>query len=244
MMNIDFRAFKPSLFQASIFTAEASFSTSKVMSTFFPHCTDTFNADPEVVADLPGFPPEVPRIILSNKEGTLRLEIAAIRVNFFGRMKAREELVDIETFYKQAIQLFHLYIEKSDFKIGRIAAVRHSYAVHETPGIFLARHFCKESWDASPLNRPKNFELHAHKFYSLSDDFKINSWARSKTGRLILDNKETPIVLFEQDLNTLSEEINTKSMTDEDIHNFYSIIIPEFDKILTEYYPELDGDIK
>ena len=43
------------------------FSTSKVMSKFYPKCAEIFDGDPEVIPNLPGFPPDVPRAILKTK---------------------------------------------------------------------------------------------------------------------------------------------------------------------------------
>lgn len=242
---IDARSFRPSIFQATIFTPDMDFSTAKVMRSFYPKCAEQFDADPEVIPNLPGFPPEVPRVILKNKDDSLKLEIAAARVNYFERTKKHDApAIDISQFYSNAIGFLSLFKKTVDCRIRRLAAIRTIYAIHDNPGLFLARHFCKDIWDEVPLNRPENFELHAHKIFPLSDKFTVNSWARSKTGNLTEDKKKTRIVLFEQDLNTLAEEAKDSSFTSEDIALFFNQIIPAFDNILYQYYPITEGEKK
>jgi hypothetical protein len=109
--------------------------------------------------------------------------------------------------------------------------------VYEKPGLFLARHFCKDRWDKAPLNRPENFELHAHKKFTLASGFEVNSWARSKTGKLSGDGDEKLIVLFEQDLNTLAEEASTRNFCEAEIKKFFGAVATELDSILGLYYP-------
>ena len=243
MYIIDARTFRPFICQATIFTPDIDFSAAKIMSSFYPKCVEQFDADPEVIPNLPGLPPEVPRVIMKNIDGSLRLEIAAARVSCFERIiKHDTPPIEISQFYSSAISFLSLYKETVDCRIGRLAAVRTVYAIHDNPGRFLARHFCKDIWDEAPLNRPENFELHAHKVFSLSNKFKVNSWARSKTGNLTENEKKVRIVLFEQDLNTLAEEANHSSFTSEDIALFFNQAIPEFDNILNEYYPITEGE--
>ena len=99
------------------------------------------------------------------------MEIAAARVNYFARIKAGDKAAfDIKQFYTEAVSFFSLFKKQLNCRIARLAAVRSVYAIHDNPGVFLARHFCKEIWDEAPLNRPENFELHEHKRYPLSED--------------------------------------------------------------------------
>jgi len=213
------------------------------MSSLYPKCIDFFDADPEVLPNMPGLPPEVPRIILRNKNNSLKFEIAASRINFFGRFKLNDKLpLDVKKFYINAVDLFLRFHEITGCRIGRLAAVRTSFVIHENPGLFLARHFCKDTWDKAPLNRPENFELHSHKVYKLADRFNVNSWVRNKTGFLVTEEKKTRIILSEQDLNTLVDKTEGLAYDIKDIELFYNKITPEFDKVLCQYYPINDGD--
>ena len=104
--------------------------------------------------------------------------------------------------------------------------------------MFLARHFCKDRWDKAPLNRPENFELHAHKKFALGTDFEVNSWARSKTGKLAGDGDDKLIILFEQDINTLAEGTAERDFSKAEIKKFFGAVASELDSILELYYPE------
>lgn len=150
--------------------------------------------------------------------------------------------IDTNQFYNDAVRFFSLFQDITGCRIGRLAAVRTLFVIHKNPGLFLARHFCKNTWDQTPLNQPENFELHSHNVYKLADTFNINSWARNKTGFLIEDNRKARIILFEQDLNTLAEDTEKKVYGTKDLKLFFNDIIPEFDKILCQYYPVKNGD--
>jgi len=235
MNPLNYPAFIFTSWQATIFTLDEDYSTAKVMTDFYPKVSKILDADPQVLPAPSGMPTEIPRITLMNKDNTLRLQISPVRLSFFGRV-AKDAKPQTEQFYKQAITLFCDYHEILARRVGRLAAVIKRYATHETPGLFLARHFCKEEWSDKPLNRPESFELHAHKKYNLSL-FNVNSWVRSKTGQLQEKGISIPIVLVEQDINTLAEDSDDKSFAPDEIKEFFSIILQEFDNILQMYYP-------
>ena len=130
-----------------------------------------------------------------------------------------------------------LFKETFECRIGRFGAIRNVYTVNENPGVLLARHFCKDTWDEAPLNRPENFELHAHKVFSLFDSLPVNSWVRNKTGNLTQGNDKKRIVLVEQDINTLTEKAKKKSFDSGQIASFFQRAASEFDTILNQYYP-------
>jgi hypothetical protein len=109
--------------------------------------------------------------------------------------------------------------------------------------MFLARHFCRDRWLTAPLNRPESFELHAHKRYTppTLPHFVINSWIRAKTGHLGQEPERIPIVLVEQDLNTIPEEASSRDFSASDITDFLRTVPPELESILLLYFP-LGGD--
>lgn len=243
MSDIDHRLFQTSALQATIYTPDMDHSPAKVMKQFFPKCADTFGAAPESLPNLPGLPPEVPRVIFRDEKNIFRLEIAASRINYFKQCAPEQtDQCSSMEFFDSAVKLFTLFKEEMECRVARLAAVRTVFAYNETPGLALARHFCKDTWEKEPLNRPESFELHSHKIYTLIDDFTVNSWARNKTGTAIKDNQRHRIIVFEQDLNTLAESINDKDYSPAEINQFYDAVKPEFDNILCQYYPENKGD--
>ena len=238
MTNIDSRSFRASVCQAVIYTPKLDHSVSKVMSAFYPRIASYFDGDPQVLPVPAGFPAEIPRVVLKNKRESARLEIAAARISFLYLMKRHDEPnIDTITSYAEAVKLFNSFVDVTECVVGRLAAVRTVYAIHDTPGLFLSRHFCKDSWSTAPLNRPENFEIHAHKIFKLSDGFMVNSWARAKTGNLTAEDKHARIVLFEQDINTLSEEAEKRIFSRDEIAIFFDNSSRELDKILYQYFP-------
>jgi hypothetical protein len=160
-------------------------------------------------------------------------------VNLFWKkpFEATDKMV-LNDFFVQASKLLCDYVDRIGPRVGRLAGIIRRYADHPEPGLFLSRHFCKDRWFAAPLNRPENFELHAHKRFKLGEKFDVNSWVRNKTGKATSAGESKSIVLLEQDINTLSEEVPNRDFSKEDIANFYNLIPSEFDKILKLYYPE------
>lgn len=230
--------------QATIFTPDEEFSSAKIMRDFYPRWAELFDADPTVFPPFPGgVPGEVPRIILQSQGGMWRCEIASARVNLFWRRTTQETSpVALGAFFAQASAVLHSYQHCLGPRIGRLAAVLTRFAQHDSPALLLAHHFCRDRWREAPLNRPESFELHAHKRFLLGGTFQVNSWARSKTGHLMLGDKHVSVVVFEQDINTLAEEAPTKSFSVDEIGHFWRVVTSEFDVILKLYYPKAEGE--
>lgn len=230
--------FEVSTCQATIYTPDEDISSAKVMKKLYPKWADIFDNDPEVIPPLPAFPAEIPRVKLRNKSNTMSFEFATARANFFWRKTKKDQpVIQLDSFYQEAIRLFSECHQLLGCRVGRLAAVISRFAKKENPGVFLARHFCKEKWNEIPLNRPQNFELHAYKQFPLNDKLMVNSWVRSKTGSFETKDEKNPIILVEQDINTLAEEVNNSDFQPEEIEGFFQKVIPEFDLILSLYYP-------
>ena len=224
--------------QATIYTPDEEISPVKLSKDFLPKFYDHFNADPITLPSMEGMPKEIPRIILQDKKNMWRCEFASARVNYFWRKSPDEVPVTLEEFFGHAQKMLLGYKDHQNARVGRLAAVLSRYTIHPSPGIFLATHFCKESWLEAPLNRPESFELHAHKKFNLDDKFIVNSWVRNKTGTLTQKESIDPIILVEQDINTPPEEIGNKDFSNEEISDFFKCAIAEIENILKLYYPE------
>jgi len=229
--------------QATIFTPDEEFSSVKVMQRFYPHWADLFDVDPTVLPPFSRLPGDVPRIILQSTSEVWHCEIAPARVNFFWRQTTQETSpIELGIFFDKAFDVLIGYQQLLGSRIGRLAAIITRFARHDTPALFLARHFCHDRWSRAPLNRPEGFELHAHKRFLLHTAFQVNSWARNKTGHLTTGDSQIPIVMFEQDINTLPEEAPAKSFSTDDLRYFLHAVTSEFDIILQLYYPQERGE--
>lgn len=106
----------------------------------------------------------------------------------------------------------------------------------------VAKHFCQPRWIDGPLNRPSDFELHAHKPFRLDDLIEINSWFRCKTAiGIAVDPGESarPNVLFvEQDFNSLVEGMEDRNIPAAQIREFFSLSPAEMLHILQLYFPD------
>jgi hypothetical protein len=210
------------------------------MKDLYPSLASLFDGEPTVLPPMPGgAPPEIPRIILESSSHEWRCELSPARANlFWRRTESTATGVCISDFFQQASDLLVRYSREVNARVGRLAGLVTRFAEHDNPGLFLARHFCQERWDRAPLNRPENFELHAHKRFAIAGRFQVNSWARSKTGLLKAEDAQKPIVLFEQDLNTLAEETSSRAFGEAEVNRFFDAVATELDSILGLYYPE------
>jgi hypothetical protein len=228
--------------QATLFTPDEEVSSVKLLKGLLPRWVERFDADPVSVPAVEGIPREVPRVTFRSTSGAWQCNIASARIDLFWR-KPRTETPEptLAQFFTEAVSLLNEYKEFLGARVGRMAAVLNRYALHPSPALFLARHFCQERWLAAPLNRPENLEFHAHKRFSLAGRVHVNSWVRSKSGRLSSGEENKPIILVEQDLNTPAEEAETRAFSKEDIDGFFSPVVTEFDVILRLYYPGEDS---
>ena len=238
MKSLSRSDFKVASYQAVLFTPDGGVTSARFVRDLLPRWADRFDADPIMLPIPQDIPPEVPRIILTSRDEKWRCEIAPARINVhYRRASEAASDPDIARFYDGALGMFEQYMEASQVRVGRIAGILNRYAQQDAPGLFLARHFCKERWDSAPFNRPESFELHAHKRFALGNQFQVNSWVRCKSGKLASEKQEQSIVLVEQDINTFAEEAPSRAFTMDEVRAFFSLAAPEFDAILTLYYP-------
>lgn len=232
-------SFKIASCQATVFTPDGDFAVSKIMKGLYPSLATLFDGEPTILPPIPeGAPLEIPRIILESTTHEWRCELSPGRVNvYWRRTKSTGACVALSGFFGQAAEILLKYAGQLSPRIARLAALATRFSPQEKPGLFLARHFCKDRWDKAPLNRPENFELHAHKRFALASGFAVNSWARSKTGKLSGDGDEKLVILFEQDLNTLAEDTPGKNFSEAEIKKFFGAAATELDSILGLYYP-------
>lgn len=238
MKNISAKDFRLARCQATLFTFDEEISSARLIREL-PEFMSFFDGEPTIIPSVEEFPKERPRIILRNNSDQWRCEISSARINLFRQIAINEEIIPpLEDIYTKAVELFSLYLRVMKVRIGRIAAVINRFLQHDSPGIYLARHFCKEKWNEAPLSRPEHFELHSHKKFDLNNKFLINSWVRNKTGSIAINNEIKPIILVIQDLNTLFENTGKYSYTVEDIRFFFELATKEAIKILQLYYPQ------
>jgi hypothetical protein len=229
--------FKLSSCQAVLFTPDEEVSIRKFLDGPGRSWSNRFDGDPVVLPATEIVSREIPRVILRNAAGDWRCHLASARLDLFWQRTAPGGTSPgLGEFFQEASSLLSEYRRLFEVRAARLAAVVARYVSNESPGRFLASHFCQERWLSAPLNRPESFELHARKAYMFADLCRINSWVRNKTGVIPAESSE-PIILVEQDLNTLAEETETRAFSDDQIRGFFLAAPAELDQVLSLYYP-------
>jgi hypothetical protein len=216
--------------QYVVFTPALQMSVHKLVESLGP----LFDGSPVVLPFGVDIPPEIPRLIFSSADKQRRIQISGARADFYVKSQIAEE-IDLGEATSLANVVLGRYLEITRAVVGRLAFVLKRTVFNDTPGIELAKHFCRDQWLTGPLNRPADFELHAHKKYRLTGRWNVNSWMRCKTGMIASLNKS--VILVEQDLNTSSEEIETAEFGAADINDFFQDCRPEVNHILKLYFP-------
>jgi hypothetical protein len=91
----------------------------------------------------------------------------------------------------------------------------------------------------APFNRPEAFEIHAHKRFKMGE-FLVNSWVRCKSAIASSASEMQPIVLVEQDINTLAEDVPSKVFRKAEIEAFFAKVSTEARTILNLYFPKVN----
>jgi len=223
--------------QATLFTPGLSFVPSKILASSLDKWGDTFDGTPISLPSPPEMPTEIPRVILESDDKRYKIEFSPARVNLFWLRMEDTDKINVPDFLHFSTVVLCDYIVIVNGTVGRIAAIVTRFLKEANPGKVLSEHFCREKWLARPFDRPQSFEIHAHKRYVLADKYRINSWVRCKTGLLGKKPNQEPIILVEQDLNTLPEETETREFSDVEIKDFFRRAGREFDSILSLYFP-------
>lgn len=238
---IDPTAFRFSGYQAAAFYTNLQLSVAKVLPALLGELADTLGGDPTSLPLPAEAPPELPRLLLSNVDKSLRMDVALSRVDIRWQLTAGGQQLSITDFCAFAERALAVFQASVSANAGRVALIAHRFMPDENPGLLLAAHFCRpellvrEPRYKGPLSRPENFELHSHKTYSLGR-FPLNSWVRCKTATLSVGGAAGQRVVFvEQDLNTLAEAQEKLSFSTADIREFYALAVPEIEAIARLY---------
>jgi len=223
--------------QASLFTPNFSFDSSAILRELFAIQPELFDGAPTVLPIPQDAPPEIPRITLKNMDQSLKLDVSPSRINLYRTKSAADDIVIIDEFTNLASQFLNNYLERVNARCGRLAAVIRRFLIIEKPGFEIAAHFCREEFMEAPFDRPESFEVHAHKVYDLSDFDRVNSWVRIRSGvAQFADRAPQHAIIIEQDINTLSEGMENRDYSEQQINRFFEIVADEFDIILRLYF--------
>ena len=168
--------------QASLFISNLVFSTSKILKTVLEACSNQFDGDPTVLPLLDDAPREIPRIVLENKNKSMKLEVAPIRLNLFRLRAPNEKDISANEFLKTAAEILNVLIEEIGADCTRMAVVLERFWSKKNPAREIAQHFCKKRFIERPFDDPSAFELHSLKKFRFLNMLDLNSWVRIKSG--------------------------------------------------------------
>lgn len=220
--------------QATLWTRGAEISTGAVMR-LSGAAWKAFDGDPVILPSFAGLPAEIPRLTLKSSDDSWRLQFALNRVDLFARHVGTAN-VDLADFSSRAKEIFDQVLSLANgVQVVRLAYVLSRTAESKDPAGALARYFLRPKLLEGPLNRPADFQLHAHKVYAPAGMPTVNSWVRWRVGALVTTGVK--VITVEQDLNTLAESDAVYDSTS--VAAFIKAAPAEMDSILDLYlsYP-------
>jgi len=225
--------FSTASLQAVIWTSGDEPSINDVLKLATTNWAGTFDGEPVILPTLPSLPSAVPRLTLTSSDQVWRLQMAAHRLDLFWSQVSADAIpIAQNDFSKWASDSIRAFLGLRDsLKVTRMAFVIKRFAVQPEPALKLAEYFIRPELRDGPLNRPGDFQLHAHKSYTPHSMPTINSWVRWSTG--LLAGPDALGIILEQDLNTLAEADRTYTV--DEVGAFFMLAQKESDEILSHY---------
>lgn len=222
--------------QCSIFTPGFSFRQTAFLTYLLEHWGDKFDGNPLSIPLPDNAPPEVPSIVLTSNDNSLKMNVSRQRTDISWNRTSSEVNPDVHAVVDEINDILRDIIKDQVVSAGRLAFILNRFAPVEDTAKVLAAHFCKEEWLTTALKQPENFELHVHERHAFgTGQFNVNSWFRVRTGRLVADSKSA--VLVQQDINTIAEELESQRFEPEQIQAFFHEAIELDDQVLALYFP-------
>ena len=228
--------FKIASIQCSIFTPSFSFQQAAFLAYLLEHWGEKFDGSPTSIPLPDNAPPEIPSIILTSNDNSLKMNVSRQRTDISWNRTSSEVNPDVRAVVDEMNDILRDIIKDQVVSADRLAFILNRFAPVEDTAKVLAAHFCKDEWLTTVLKQPEHFELHVLKRHALATgQFNVNNWFRVRTGRLVADSKSA--VLVQQDINTIAEEPESQRFEPEQIQAFFHEAIELDDQVLALYFP-------
>lgn len=226
-------------YQLVMFTPDHALSIQRFMTELYPRWAKLFDGPPCVIPIADHAPAEVPRIVLASLGNRWKIEVAPTRFSFiwhtqFDGSDEPTAPVIIELGMSHLLQ----YREALSARANRLAMVRTRARPTDLPGTVLSKHFCKERWIEQGYGESSSFELHEHRVLKLKDQFLVNSWNRHRTARWMQPSGTRPVILVEQDINTVAEDEAARSFEIGELREFFPAARDLADRTMASVYPD------
>ncbi len=231
--------FRITRLQASIFTPDLNITSSLKFLNFIDESLGSvLDGNPSSLPIPQDAPADIPRIQASSADDKWKLNLSLARTDLFyvNPFIHEAEILEEKDFSKIVADFFSEFQEHFDLRVQRLAFVTDRASEINNPSRYIVDNFCKEELkqEGRPFDNVGQFEIHTLKKYQWLN-YKINSWVRIRSTGL---KAETiiPIVLFTNDLNTLSsDEDSDKQFDSPEIKKFFANIPKHLNEILTKY---------
>ena len=228
-------AFRLMAVQAVIFTPDhGSFSQSSALATLLGRYSQRFNGPVQALPLPEDVPAEVPRILLRSSDQAWSLQAGPARIDSFWHLRDLSSAAPDDVVARCVEVLAH-YVESTHTTAARLAVVITRASQVPEPARLLVSHFCNEESQQRLFRDSVNFEIHNHKRHLLPGGPEVNSWVRCKTGHLSVS--EAPVLLVEQDVNTVEEIAYPNQFDPQGISDYFQRAAAETDSILQVYFP-------
>lgn len=228
----------------AVFTPEFNIgNVLKIANLAMDLAGDRLDGEPTIMPLSQDAPPEIPRIILRSSDKLLSFSVAPVRTSLEFRVppEAMVDMIDYPSYYSGMGVFFSDYSKALDLRVQRLGYVTERLTAKDDVISYVLKRFCDsgQTGEGRPFHGTKRFEIHSMKNYEWKG-LRINSWVRIKCLQACAADGETkPVLLVENDLNTLSYDEDPGAVfTPSDMNRFFSEIPDHLDEILQLYFPE------
>jgi len=220
--------------------AAGQFVPARFFSSLMGSHADLFNGEVSMLPLPPQVPAEIPRVLVNSQDKQWSLTGGPQRITVAWLSQTTSDNIPGDAVDRCSRILSEYFSANGAPPLHRLAWVVNRACAHNDAPNEIITNFCRtDRFDpnnpAAPLRHSRSFELHNLKRYD-ADGFTVNSWVRCKSANYNDENK-TPIMVFEQDLNTAEEA--TSPLEPAQISGFFPMAVRETGKILGLYFPQV-----
>jgi len=183
-------------------------------------------------------PISIPRFQFISEDQKWQLSVSLERtdINFVDSDILMDSSISDEEFLKVAAEFFYKYKLIQDIHIQRLAFITERIRPDERATSRILSEFANKDLmlKGKPFHEVSKFEIHSLKTYDWSG-YHINSWIRIKSLDFVAD-KIVPVMMIQNDLNTLSfEKDPKKDFSAQEIEDYFLKINDHLLDILRKY---------
>lgn len=222
-------------------TNNPAFSQAKFLAAILGRFSEKYNGAVQTIPLPDSASQDIPRVILESADQVWKLQASAYRCDSFLNLSdsIRKEITDpiLET-----SKVLISYLEQFEVQATRLAVIIVRTCESSNPANELIEHFCNERSKNSVFRNMEDFQIHGYKSYLFSRvNLNVNSWVRCLTGFSDSANGKQPIIIIEQDMNTVENTFST-TFAPNVVHSYFSEALKELSLVFEQYFPRIGGN--